>query len=224
MNGSMGERLAWARNQQGMILQQVSDKSGLAIGYISQLEKGAKVNPTIDALNRLAKALGVSVAFILGEVQAPPYDDRSAMLISGQAWTIGQKFARFFEALPKAERERLQFESVEQRFARVVAFLCDQFPEIFTRTVVAYQLGLSVRTLNDILERDCGVGPMVLDQMVSITGIAMNFFVKGQIETKSVEISPAQMIQYAEAIGLAAEAAITPEQLLSLIRDFHSRK
>jgi transcriptional regulator with XRE-family HTH domain len=37
----MGERLAWARNQQGLILQNVSDKSGLAIGYISQLEKGA---------------------------------------------------------------------------------------------------------------------------------------------------------------------------------------
>ena len=224
MNGSMGERLAWARNQQGLILQQVRDRSGLAIGYISQLEKGAKVNPTIDALHRLAKALRVSVAFILGEVKAPPYDDRSAMLISGQAWTIGQKFGRFYEAMPKGEREQLQFESVEQRFARVIEFLCDQFPEIFTRTVVAYQLGLSVRTLNDILERDCGVGPMVLDQMVSITGIPMNFFVKGQLETKQVDISPAQLLQYAEAIGLAAETAITPEQLLSLIREHQSRK
>ncbi|MFZ5826904.1 MAG: helix-turn-helix domain-containing protein [Bacillota bacterium] len=224
MNGSMGERLAWARNQQGLILQQVSDRSGLAIGYISQLEKGAKVNPTIDALHRLAKALRVSVAFILGEVKAPPYDDRSAMLISGQAWTIGQKFARFYEAMAKGEREQLQFESVEQRFARVIEFLCEQFPEIFTRTVVAYQLGLSVRTLNDILERDCGVGPMVLDQMVSITGIPMNFFVKGQLDTKQVDISPAQLLQYAEAIGLAAETAITPEQLLSLIRQHQSRK
>lgn len=224
MNGSMGERLAWARNQQGMILHQVSDKSGLAIGYISQLEKGAKVNPTIDALNRLAKALRVSVAFILGEVQGPPYDDRSAVLISGQAWTIGQRFSRYYEGLSKAERERLQFETVEQRFALVVDFLCDQLPDIFTRTVVAFQLGLSVRTLNDILERDCSVGPMVLDQMVSITGISMTFFVKGQLESISPDVSPAQMLQYAEAIGIAAEAAITPEQLVSIIRDFHLRK
>ena len=74
---SMGDRLAWARNQQGLILQQVSERSGLAIGYISQLEKGAKVNPTIDALNRLAKSLGVSVAFILGDGLEPPYDDVS---------------------------------------------------------------------------------------------------------------------------------------------------
>lgn len=224
MNGSMGERLAWARNQQGMILQQVSDKSGLAIGYISQLEKGAKANPTIDALNRLAKALGVSVAFILGEVQAPPYDDRSAMLIGGQAWTVGQRFARHYDTLPKLERERLQFESVEYRFVHVVDFLCAQFPDIFTRTVVAFQLGLSVRALNDILERNCEVGPMVLDQFVSVTGIPRTFFAKGQMESRTPDVSPAQMIQYAEAIGIAAEAKITPEQLVSIIRAFHSRK
>ncbi|MFZ5815014.1 MAG: helix-turn-helix domain-containing protein [Bacillota bacterium] len=224
MNSSMGERLAWARNQQGMILQQVSDKSGLAIGYISQLEKGAKVNPTIDALGRLAKALNVSVAFILGEVQAPPYDDRSSVLIGGQAWTVGQRFARHFEGLAKSERERIQFETVEERFALVVEFLCDQFPAIFTRAVVAYQLGLSVRALNDILERNCEVGPMVLNQMVSITGIPLTFFAKGQMETGGVDASPAQMIQYAEAIGMAAEANISPEQLVVIIRQFNAGK
>lgn len=224
VNGSMGERLAWARNQQGMILQQVSDRSGLAIGYISQLEKGAKVNPTIDALKRLADALHVSVAFIMGEVQAPPYDDRTTMLIGGQAWTVGQKFARFYDTLSKSERERMQLESVEQRFARVVDFLCDQFPAIFTRAVVAYQLGLSVRALNDILDRDCEVGPMILTQMVSITGIPMTYFAKGQMETASPDVSPAQMLQYAEAIGMAAQKEITPEQLVVMIREFHQRK
>lgn len=224
MNGSMGERLAWARNQQGMILQQVSDKSGLAIGYISQLEKGAKFNPTIDALKRLADALHVSVAFIMGEVQAPPYDDRSTMLIGGQAWAVGQRFARFYDGLPKSERERIQLESVEQRFARVINFLCDQFPSIFTRTVVAYQLGLSVRALNDILDRNCEVGPMILQQMVSITGIPMNFFAKGHMETSTLDISPAQMIQYAEAISMAADGEISPEQLVLIIREFRGRK
>lgn len=223
MNSSMGERLAWARNQQGMILQQVSDKSGLAVGYISQLEKGAKVNPTIDALGRLAKALGVSVAFILGEVHAPPYDDRSSLLIGGQAWTVGQRFARYYEGLSQAERSRIELEAVEQRFARVVDFLCEQFPAIFTRPVVAYQLGLSVRALNDILERQCEVGPMVLAQMVSITGIPLSFYGRGQMEVPAVDVSPAQMIQYAEAISMAAEAQISPEALVMLIRELSHR-
>lgn len=220
----MGERLAWARNQQGLILQQVSERSGLAIGYISQLEKGAKVNPTIDALNRLARALGVSVAFILGEVQAPPYDDRGAMLIGGQAWTIGQRFARYHESLSSDEQEQICLEAVEQRFARVVDFLCEQFATVFTRAVVAYQLGLSVRALNDILERDCEVGPMTLMQMVSITGIPLSFFAKGRMEAAVPHITPAQMIPYAEAIGMAAESKVTPEQLLALIRQYSEQR
>ena len=224
---SMGERLAWARNQQGLILQQVSERSGLAIGYISQLEKGAKVNPTIDALNRLAAALRVSVAFILGEVQAPPYNDSDSILISGQAWTIGQRFARYVDSLPKAEKDRLQsMETVEQRFARVVDFLCNNFTTIFTRTVVAFQLGLSVRGLNDILDRNCEVGPMVLNQMVSITGIPMHFFATGQLEAPAdmAKMSPAQVIQYMVPISLAAEMNLTPDQLATMIKEFAGRR
>lgn len=223
---SMGDRLAWARNQQALILQQVSDRSGLAIGYISQLEKGAKVNPTIDALNRLAKSLGVSVAFILGEVQAPPYDDVGSMLIGGQAWTVGQRFARFIDGLARNEKDRLMLDSVEMRFARVVDFLCDNFPAIFTRTVVAFQLGLSVRGLNDILERNCEVGPMVLNQMVSITGIPMHFFATGQLEALADmgTISPAQVIQYMVPISMAAEMKLTPDELTSMIREYSGRR
>lgn len=223
MSGSMGDRLAWARNQRGLILQEVSNRSGLAIGYISQLEKGAKVNPTIDALKRLAVALGVSMAFVMGEVQAPPYDDHGASMISGRAWAIGRQFAKYFDSLSRKERDRILFESVEQRFGRVIDFLCDQFPDTFTPTVVAFQLGLSVRALNDILERDCEVGPMVLGQMVSISGIPMTFFAKGQMDTAAAEITPAQFIQYAEAIAEAAKAQVSPEQLVLLIRQYSHR-
>jgi transcriptional regulator with XRE-family HTH domain len=223
----MGERLAWARNQQSLILQQVSERSGLAIGYISQLEKGAKVNPTIDALNRLAKALGVSVAFILGEMQAPPYNDTGSMLISGQAWTVGQRFARYIDSLSRQEKDKLMLgTTVEQRFSRVVDFLCEYFPANFTRTVVAFQLGLSVRSLNDILERDCEVGHMVLSQIVSITGIPMHFFATGQMEAPAEigKVSPAQVIQYMGAISVAAEMNLTPDQLTNMIREFAERK
>lgn len=222
----MGERLAWARNQQGLILQQVSERSGLAIGYISQLEKGAKVNPTIDALARLAKALGVTVGFILGEIQAPPYDDVSAMWNNGQAWTIGQRFARYVEGLTKSEKEKMMLDNVEQRFARVIDFLCDQFPTVFTRAVVAFQLGLSVRGLNDILERDCAVGPAVLNQFVSITGIPIHFFATGQMEAASQmsNVSPAQVIRYMLPISIAAEMNLTPDELTTMIREFATRK
>lgn len=148
------------------------------------------------------------------------------MLIGGQAWTIGQRFARYVDSLKKSEKEKLMLESVEHRFARVVDFLCDNFPAIFTRTVVAFQLGLSVRGLNDILDRNCEVGPMVLNQMVSITGIPMHFFATGQLEAPGdlSKVSPAQVIQYMGAISMAAEMNLTPDQLTTMIREFAGRK
>lgn len=219
---SMGERIAWARNQQGMILQQVSARSGLAVGYISQLEKGAKVNPTLDALNRLARALNVSVAFILGDVQAPPHNEAGSLLTSGQAWTISQHFSQYIQRLDEAERQELQREPVELRFRRVVDFLCQRYPSIYTRTVVAFQLGLSVRGLNDILERNCEVGPMVLNQIVSITGIPLHFFATGELEGWEGlgRVTPAQVIQYLVPISMAASLNLTPEDLTHMIREF----
>src|SRR2546428_6540813 len=111
----MGERLAWARNQQGLILQQVSDKSGLAIGYISQLEKGAKQNPTIDALARLAKALNVSLAYVLGEVEPVAKDGT----VSNNSWQIGHAFLRRMSMQTARDKERLMLMSVEERFIMV---------------------------------------------------------------------------------------------------------
>ncbi len=220
MHGTMGERLAWARNQQGLILSQVSERSGLAIGYISQLEKGSKKNPTIQALEKLARSLGVSVAFIMGEVQQPPYNDTGSLLVSGQAFSIGQRFARWYNGLPAAEKQKIANETVEKRFARVVGFLCEEFPDIFTRVVVAYQLGLSVRGLNDILERNCLVGPMVLTQMSLVTGIPVTFFAGGSLEQPRDQqmLAPKDLLRYTQAITLAVEKGLSPKQLEDVIR------
>lgn len=220
-HNGLGERLAWARNQQGMILQQVSERSGLAIGYISQLEKGAKKNPTVSALERLAKALNVSVAFLLGEVQGPPSGSgEGAMLVGGTAWATGQRFARHLDSLPRAEQDRIAQQTVEQRFGMVVDFLCTHFDKIYTRAVVAYQLGISVRALNDILERNVEVGYTVLNQMATITSIPIGFFATGDLKAPAAmaALSPTQMLRYLAAISLATELDVDPDTLCGVIR------
>lgn len=216
----LGERLAWARNQQGMILQQVSERSGLAIGYISQLEKGAKKNPTVSALERLAKALNVSVAFLLGEVPGPAFTEHGAMLGGGHSWSIGQEFARYLEGLSAAERERIMNMTVEQRVGMVVDFLCQRFSRVYTRAVVAYQLGVSVRALNDVLERNVEVGYAVLNQMPVITGIPLKFFATGDMQAPSAlnRLSPGQVVRYLEAVALAVELNVEPDTLCEFIR------
>jgi alkyl sulfatase BDS1-like metallo-beta-lactamase superfamily hydrolase len=67
---------------------------------------------------------------------------------------------------------------------------------------------------------------MVLNQMVSITGIPMHFFATGGMEAPADmgKVSPAQVIQYLSAISIAAEMNLTPDQLAAMIREFASHK
>ena len=51
--------------QQGISQFELARKSGVAQGYISDLVGGAKTNPGLDVLKRLAKALGVTVSELL---------------------------------------------------------------------------------------------------------------------------------------------------------------
>jgi transcriptional regulator with XRE-family HTH domain len=43
----------------------LAKKAGVAQGYISEMEAGAKKNPGIETLRRIAKALGVPVTELL---------------------------------------------------------------------------------------------------------------------------------------------------------------
>ncbi len=49
-----------------MTLRDVSEASGISIAYLSDLERGKLVNPTLDTLTALAGALGVSINELLG--------------------------------------------------------------------------------------------------------------------------------------------------------------
>jgi putative transcriptional regulator len=62
----MGQRLstmvAQLRKQQHLTLLQLARRVGVSEAYICQLESGARKNPSLPTLKKLAKALKVSVA------------------------------------------------------------------------------------------------------------------------------------------------------------------
>src|SRR5205807_7368526 len=69
-----GTRLRRARSDRGKTLRDVSLASGISIAYLSDLERGVLVNPTLDTLRAVGKALGVSLNELLGveeETSAP---------------------------------------------------------------------------------------------------------------------------------------------------------
>jgi transcriptional regulator with XRE-family HTH domain len=62
----MGERLRQIRNELGLTLAEVADRSGLAVSTVSKVERG-KMALTYDRFNQLADGLGVDVAALFTE-------------------------------------------------------------------------------------------------------------------------------------------------------------
>ena len=55
------------REKKGLTQVQVAEEAGITAAYLCELETGVKVNPGYNVLVRIAAALGVTVAELLGE-------------------------------------------------------------------------------------------------------------------------------------------------------------
>ncbi|KCZ53628.1 hypothetical protein HY29_16615 [Hyphomonas beringensis] len=55
-----GKKLRALREEQGWSQEEFADRAGLHRTYVSAVERGVR-NPTLSVLERLAKALGVSI-------------------------------------------------------------------------------------------------------------------------------------------------------------------
>lgn len=61
VNQKLGKNLKRIRNEKGVTQERLQEISGLDRGYISGVERGVR-NPSIRNIERLAKALKVSVS------------------------------------------------------------------------------------------------------------------------------------------------------------------
>ncbi len=60
------ETLRRLRKAKGLTQTELAERAGFNRVYVTQLETQAGKNPSLDALHRLAKALGVAVTELLG--------------------------------------------------------------------------------------------------------------------------------------------------------------
>jgi transcriptional regulator with XRE-family HTH domain len=67
----VGREIRRWRRTRGLTLATVAERSGLNIGYLSQIENDKAV-PSLDALVAIARALDVSAAWLLLDGSAPP--------------------------------------------------------------------------------------------------------------------------------------------------------
>ena len=62
-----GKRLRQLREERGWSQEEFADRAGLHRTYVSAVERGVR-NPTLSVLERLARALGVSLNHLLGDL------------------------------------------------------------------------------------------------------------------------------------------------------------
>lgn len=57
-------RIREYRKEKGMKLEELANKVGISIGYLCHLERGSRVNPSIQIMEKIAKILEKNVAEI----------------------------------------------------------------------------------------------------------------------------------------------------------------
>ncbi|MCB1202895.1 MAG: helix-turn-helix transcriptional regulator [Verrucomicrobiae bacterium] len=69
---SVGPRIRALRLEQGLTIPQLAEKAGVSAGLLSQLEnaEGEKANPNLQTLQKIARALNVTIGDLLGNAIA----------------------------------------------------------------------------------------------------------------------------------------------------------
>jgi len=62
---NVGKKIRTLRLEKGFTLPALAEKAGVSKGFLFQIEDDEKANPSLETLNRLAKALDVTIAELL---------------------------------------------------------------------------------------------------------------------------------------------------------------
>jgi transcriptional regulator with XRE-family HTH domain len=66
---ALGQRMRNLRRRMSLTLQQLAEKSGVSVGYLSQVERG-NATPTLGTLSQIAAALNVSADYFIAAPRA----------------------------------------------------------------------------------------------------------------------------------------------------------
>jgi len=65
MNISVGRKVRALRLEKNISLPELAERAGVSKGFLSQLENDEESNPSLDTLNKVAKALNVTLAALI---------------------------------------------------------------------------------------------------------------------------------------------------------------
>ncbi len=74
VDATIGRRIRQIRRERGLLLETLAAKTGLSIGYLSQIERGLS-SPSLRALAALTELFGVSLGELFGALVSPGSSD-----------------------------------------------------------------------------------------------------------------------------------------------------
>lgn len=219
------ERLAWARRDAGITLQELSSRTGRAVSFLSQLEHGQRATVTEETIRVLAQSLEVTPEFLSEEIEDVAPNGNTPSQRTQDLPMFGKAFSQHHSSLDSRTREQLVYGTVEQRVEHVVLFLCRTFPAVFTIRTIAYELGLTTRSLLAMMG-SAEVSHWALQRLVSLTGIPMCFFAIGQLQEPPAHADDLEATtkRYMDAIRMAHEKSMPPEELMALINGTNKKR
>lgn len=120
----LGQRIRELREQADLSPPQLASLARVARSLIYKLEDGSTDNPTIDKLERIASALNVSVAYLIGEGYPIPENLRGLALQNGLNYKeLDELILMTFEG-----KETTTFEEW-----RHILSSAKEFPELYSR-------------------------------------------------------------------------------------------
>lgn len=222
-----GDRLRWARVQQSLTMREVRVRGGPSLSYQSEVENGVKEEVHVDLLNAWVRALNVTEEFARGNIQRCDVDPEACR---GLAEDVGELIASGRTDLPAWSS--LTARDRTRHVLKLITFTSPRFP----RVVLAYTLGLSLKTLDDMILGQHPVMKSHMQVISALTALPESFFTQGQLFAARSQVLPGwgdsaatalltvqelqelvALRQYLPALRLARRAGITPSELQKLV-------
>lgn len=228
-----GGLVRWARAQQGLTMRWIASHGGPSPGYQSEIEQGKKAEVRPDLLSTWVRLLHVTETFARGEL--PRYHENPSacrgLAREAAIWATSEsRDVPHWPALNPMDRVRTVL--------RVIPRECQHLP----RVVLAYILGMSVRTLDDLILGSHPVMKGHLQAVSDLTTLSVLFFSHGVThpEAESAGALPCdlpadspgpeqpsatlqellELQTFMPALRLAQRAGITPGHLHELIEQW----
>jgi transcriptional regulator with XRE-family HTH domain len=83
----LGREMRSLRSARDMTLEELGEKTGLSVGFLSQVERGLS-HPSVVALHDISRALGVNISWFFAEKDPGPKEERDFIVRAARRRTL----------------------------------------------------------------------------------------------------------------------------------------